>query len=68
VYEKLTKISEGIDLFFNKILPKKFIVFTVGTIALVADKITGEQWFYLSIAYLGGNVAAKIPQILGDKK
>jgi len=61
-------IPEKIDLFFNKILPKKFIVFVIATGALWVDKINGEQWFYISIAYLGGNVLAKVPNMLESKK
>jgi hypothetical protein len=61
--------AEKIDEFFNKILPKKFIVFSIATIVLWMDKINGEQWFYISIAYLGGNVLSKVPGVFkGDKQ
>lgn len=45
-----------IDFFFNKVIPKKFIVFTLACIFLFMDKLTNEQWFYIALAYFGINV------------
>jgi len=56
----LSKVGQGIDFFFNKLLPKKFIVFIVACILVFMDKITGEQWFWIAGIYIGMNVTGKI--------
>lgn len=53
---KVRKIGEKIDFAFNKMLPKKFIVFAVATVMAFMGKIDGFQWFIIAGAYLGVNV------------
>jgi hypothetical protein len=50
------KIFEGIDYFFNKVIPKKFIVFSSATVLVFLGKIEGQHWFYIALAYFGVNV------------
>ncbi len=47
------------DRLFNKILPKKFIVFCIATIGLFMHLIDGQSWTIIAGIYIGGNVAAK---------
>jgi hypothetical protein len=61
----MKKIAESLDYFFNKLLPKKFIVLTVATVLIFIDKLDGEQWFIVAAAYLGVNAVQKFA---GPKK
>ncbi len=49
-----------LDFFFNKLLPKKFIVFTIATIGLFLGLINGSSWTIIAGAYIGGNIGAKL--------
>ena len=51
-----------IDYFFNKVLPKKFIVMTTATIFCLLGLITGGQWLLVAAAYGGLNYAQKLMQ------
>ena len=62
------KLSKWSDTLFNKILPKKFVVFILATILAVTGVITGEHWFYISLAYVGGNVLGKVAGAINGKK
>ena len=54
---------KGLDFFFNKMIPKKFLVFTIATIGLFMELITGQEWTIIAGIYLGLNVAkALIPK------
>ena len=61
--EAIKAFFEYVDFFFNKVLPKKFMVFSVATILVFMGKITGEWWFYIAIAYFGVNIL----RVLADK-
>lgn len=50
---------EKIDKFFNKVLPKKFIVFTLASVLIFIEKIDGQMWGYIAMAYLTVNVTQK---------
>jgi hypothetical protein len=52
------------DKFFNKTIPKKFLVWLVGTIYLPLGWITSDQWIMLSFAYIGGNVVSKMVPLI----
>lgn len=52
-------MSEKLDYFFNKVLPKKFIVITVATIIVFLKLDPPAEYWYLLIAYFGGNFATK---------
>lgn len=62
-----SKVSRTIDWFFNKAMPKKFIVFVVATIALFLGLIGGDLWAYISMIYLGSNMIAKFAGAIGKK-
>lgn len=53
--------SEMVDYFFNKVLPKKFIVFIIATglaiygLTKETPWLSGEQWSWIAITYLGAN-------------
>ncbi len=55
------------DFFFNKMLPKKFLVFTVATIGLFLKLINGQQWTIIAGVYLGLNITGKAIQLLPKK-
>jgi hypothetical protein len=48
-----------IDYFLNKLLPKKLIVWIVATILVFMKILPGDLWAYLSMIYIGMNVAQK---------
>ena len=50
---------EKFDFFFNKLLPKKFIVITVATIIVFLKINPPSEYWYLLIAYFTGNTVAK---------
>ncbi len=52
-------ISEKIDWFFNKLLPKKFLVVTIATVLVFVDKNVPEPYWYILMAYFGVNVIGK---------
>jgi hypothetical protein len=55
--------GQAVDYFFNKVIPKKFLVFVIACLFLAAGKIEGVHWFYISVAYLTGNVIQKFPEL-----
>jgi hypothetical protein len=52
----MKKFLSGWDFVFNKMLPKKLIVFTVATVLVFGDKISGDMWGYIALTYLGVNL------------
>jgi len=48
-----------IDFFFNKVIPKKLLVWIVATLLVYAGKVDGETWGIISCIYLGVNIAGK---------
>ena len=52
-------MKEKLDYFFNKMLPKKFIVITLASVIVFMKLEPPTEYWYLLIAYFGGNVAAK---------
>lgn len=48
-----------IDFFLNKLLPKKLIVWIIATILVFNKLIPGDLWCYITMIYLGVNVAQK---------
>ena len=64
----MNKIVSFADTIFNKILPKKFIVFVVATIFCWWGKVDGDVWAYISLAYLGVNGVQKFSPFMGVKK
>lgn len=64
-------VSDRIDYFFNKMLPKKLIVWIVATFLVADSKISGDIWGYITLLYLGVNVLQKFaqkPPFLYDRK
>jgi hypothetical protein len=55
-----------IDFIFNKVLPKKLVVWIVATILVWNKLIPGDLWCYITMIYLGVNVAQKFSIL--DKK
>jgi hypothetical protein len=52
-------VLETIDFFFNKLLPKKLIVWIVACILIFDGKLLSEHWLYVSLVYLGVNIIQK---------
>jgi hypothetical protein len=52
-------IIEWIDFVFNKLIPKKLLVWVIATILVFSGKLNGEMWAYISMAYLGVNMLQK---------
>jgi hypothetical protein len=59
---------KNIDFFFNKVLPKKFIVFTIATVGLFLKLITGDQWVTIAWVYLGVNVVKGVITLINDMR
>lgn len=57
----MEKIKQGwMDRKINKWISRKLAVFGLGTWLLYVDKISGEQWVALALAYVGVEGIAKI--------
>jgi hypothetical protein len=52
-------LTENIDFFFNKVIPKKLLVFIVATILIFDNKLSGDMWGFIAMIYLGTNVLQK---------
>ncbi len=64
----MKRIADALDWFFNKLLPKKFIVFVVSTIIILMEiKAPAEYWYILMI-YIGGNTLSKLAGALKERK
>lgn len=59
---------KGLDFFFNKLLPKKLIVFSIASIALFMELISGTEWTIIAGIYLGLNMTGKAIQLIPKKK
>jgi hypothetical protein len=46
--------KEVIDLYLNKFLSRKLLVFIISAVALFTGKISGDSWIVVSTAYIGG--------------
>ena len=46
---------EKLDFFFNKAIPKKFIIIVAATAAMFMNKLDGDLWAYLAMIYMGTN-------------
>jgi hypothetical protein len=42
-----------LDVFLNRFVSKKLMVFLIGTLFLFLGKLDGEQWINLSTVYIG---------------
>jgi len=61
-------VGKAFDFFFNKMLPKKLIVFSIASIALFMGLITGTEWTIIAGIYLGLNLTGKAIQLIPHKK
>ena len=52
-------VAEKFDWFFNKLLPKKFIVFVVSTVIIFAGLNPPTEYWYIVMAYYGANLVGK---------
>lgn len=57
-----------LDFFFNKMLPKKLIVFSIASIALFMDLISGTEWTIIAGIYLGLNMTGKAIALIPKEK
>lgn len=64
----MKKFAEGLDYFFNKLLPKKVIVVTVATILVFKKVDVPQEYWYILMAYFGVNVAGKFAAVIGEKR
>jgi hypothetical protein len=53
-------VSERIDNWLGKWASRKLMVWVSGTLLLVGDKVSGDQWVAISLAYIGLQGAADI--------
>ena len=60
VEKKKRTLAQKTDYFFNKVLPKKFIVFLVATAFVFISKLDGDLWAYVAMIYMGGNIVQHI--------
>lgn len=57
--QKRDRFSQWIDWFFNKAIPKKFMVWVIATIGLFMAIVPGEIWGYISMIYISANAIQK---------
>ena len=60
----MKRIAEAFDWFFNKLLPKKFIVFITSTFIVVKGVEVPDAYWYILMIYIGGNVLSKLSAAL----
>ena len=60
--------KERIDLFLNKWISRKLIVFIVGSIGLFTKDITSSDWVIISTAYIAIEGATNIVERLMKAK
>jgi|TARA_R110000744_G_scaffold166399_2_gene283515 hypothetical protein len=53
-------VSQKIDAWLGKWASRKLVVWLSSTALLVADKVNGDQWVAISLAYIGLQGAADI--------
>lgn len=46
-----------VDKHLNKFISRKFTVWLTATAMLVMDKMSGEEWAFLSVVYIGAQGA-----------
>jgi hypothetical protein len=49
-----------VDRYLHRFLSRKLLVWTCTTGLLLADKLNGEQWLAISLAYIGSQGIADI--------
>jgi len=64
----MKKIANGIDYFFNKMLPKKLIVVILATWVILSKIEAPSEYYYILMAYMGVNIAGKFASVIGKKK
>ena len=63
----MSKIIKGIDYFFNKLLPKKLLVFVIATIIVLKKIEAPTEYWYVLMSYMGVNIAGKFAAAIGKK-
>jgi len=63
----MKRLADAFDWFFNKLLPKKFIVFMVATIIVFKETIVPEHYWYILMVYIGGNTLSKMIKAFKEK-
>jgi len=53
-------LAGKIDFFFNKLLPKKFLVVAIATVIVFKEINAPKEYWYLLWLYFGGNVVKGI--------
>jgi len=48
------------DFFFNKALPKKFIILIIATVLTFLGILEGGQWVGIAFVYAGVNIGQKV--------
>jgi hypothetical protein len=47
-------VQQILDSHLGKFVSRKLLVWTSATALLLCDKVSGEQWVFLSAIYIGG--------------
>ncbi len=63
----MKKLGDSVDWFFNKLLPKKFLVVVLGTIIVFRGVIVPDAFWYILMIYIGGNTVAKFSNVFNKK-
>ena len=64
----LKKTFNGLFNAHERISYRRLMAFAAGTGLLLADKLTGEQWIYLAVAFIAGEAAPKMMEAVRGKK
>ena len=61
-------IAKSVDWFFNKLLPKKFLVVVVSTWLIVSGVQVPKEYWYILMVYIGGNVIKSFANVLNKEE
>lgn len=64
----MARIGFGVDFIFNKLLPKKFIVFIVSTVLVATKTEVPQEYWYILMVYIGGNVIKGFATAINNKE
>lgn len=63
----MTKIKQAIDVFLNKIVSRKLMVFLVATGLILASSLDSADWTFIAIAYIFAQGMIDIKELMNKK-
>ncbi|OHD14386.1 MAG: hypothetical protein A2086_03315 [Spirochaetes bacterium GWD1_27_9] len=63
---KKKPISQKLDFFFNKMIPKKLMVWIIATVLIFLGRLDGSWWGIITCVYLGTNAITKFSPLINN--